>query len=85
MHTLTFKRPGTGERVKLFHVETGTAISLVANGVAKFADRQTQRQVQSMIQSISGKRRAGVGLCSRVAKESFVEKPLAAGVAERPT
>jgi hypothetical protein len=56
MHTLTFKRPGSSEQVKLFRVPTGTAISLVANGVAKFADRRTQREVRHMIESISSKR-----------------------------
>jgi hypothetical protein len=54
MHTLTCKRGG--EQIKLFRVPTGTAISLVANGVARFADRQTQRQVQTMIESLSHKR-----------------------------
>jgi hypothetical protein len=54
MHTLTIKR--RGEKVKLFRVPTGTAISLVANGVTKFADRRTQRAVRQLIQSISGKK-----------------------------
>jgi len=55
MHTLTIKQ--RGEKVKLFRVPTGTAISLVANGVAKFADRRTQREVRQLIQSISGKKK----------------------------
>jgi hypothetical protein len=55
MHTLTIKR--RGEKVKLFRVPTGTAISLVANGVAKFADRRTQRGVRQLIQTIFGKKK----------------------------
>jgi hypothetical protein len=58
MHTFTFKRPGTGEEVKLFRVPTGTAISLVANGIAKFTDRQVQSEVQRMIASLSSKRQS---------------------------
>jgi hypothetical protein len=55
MHTLTIKR--RGEKVKLFRVPTGTAISLVANGVAKFTDRRTQGEVRKMIAAITNKNR----------------------------
>jgi hypothetical protein len=65
MHTLTFKRPGTGEQVKLFRVPTETAISLVANGVAQFTDQQTQRQVENMIESLSTGKRNAIAKASR--------------------
>jgi hypothetical protein len=55
MHTLTIKR--RGEKVKLFRVSTGTAISLVANGVAKFTDGRTQKEVRKMIAAITHKNR----------------------------
>jgi hypothetical protein len=55
VHTLELKR--RGEKVKLFHVPTGTAISLVANGVAKFTDRRTQKEVRKMIAAITNKNR----------------------------
>jgi hypothetical protein len=56
MHTLTFKKPGSGEQRKLFRVPTGTAISLVANGIARFADRRTQKEVRHLIETISGRK-----------------------------
>jgi hypothetical protein len=55
MHTLTIKR--RGEKVKLFRVPTGTAISLVVTGVAQFTDRRTQKEVRKMIAAITNKNR----------------------------
>ena len=49
------ERPGSSEKVKLFRVPTGTAIALVANGIATFTDRRTQKQLRQLIESISGK------------------------------
>jgi hypothetical protein len=57
MHTLTIRGRGSGEKVKLFRVPTGTAISLVANGVAKFTDTRTQKEVRKMIAAITNKNR----------------------------
>lgn len=54
MHTLTVKRGD--EQIKLRNVPTTTAIQLVSAGVAKFVDRRTQREVQSMIEFLSQKR-----------------------------
>src|SRR5438034_1510612 len=42
MHTLTIRRPSSREKIKLFRVPTGTAISLVANGVARFTPRSEE-------------------------------------------
>jgi hypothetical protein len=54
MHTLTCKRGG--EQIRLRNVPTTTALQLVSAGVARFADHRTQKEVQTMIQALSGKR-----------------------------
>jgi hypothetical protein len=54
MHTLTFIRPDSGEKVRLRCVPTATAIALVANRVAEFNDPQVQEKVEHLIESIAG-------------------------------